>query len=88
MDGLPKVYRQEKLTFIVTPSKTIVQTHLSQNFLLEPKFHYWRKRLRLINNMIQLGEIRDLNELSEWCGNGVQWTSLNYKIETGEDRAD
>lgn len=83
MDG-PKVYRQGKLTFIVGPTKTIVQTSLLQVFFLEPKMHYWRRRLRLINTMIRLGEIRDLNELSEWCGKGIQWTPTDQVITKDE----
>lgn len=80
-----KVYRQGKLIFIITPKKTMVQTHLHQMFILEPKMHYWRRRLRLINTMIQLGEIRDLNELSEWCGHGIQWTSTDSPITARDD---
>lgn len=79
-----KVYRQGQLIFIVNSEKTMVKTSLHQMFILQPKMHYWRRRLRLINTMIQLGEIRDLNELSEWCGDGVAWIATDYTIETAE----
>ena len=81
--GIPKIYKQNRLTFIITPNKTLVKTPL-QMFFLEPKTHYFNRRLNLIRTMIELGEVRDLNELSSFCaGNSVMWISTepSYYID-------
>jgi hypothetical protein len=80
-----EVYKQGRLTFILTPSRTIVKTALNQRFFLEPRMHYWQRRIRLINTMIQLGEIRNLNELAEWCGRGVEWVPTDYTFEPRQE---
>lgn len=68
-----KIYHQGNLTFIVTPTKVLVKTHL-QMFYLEPKLKYWNRRLSLIRAMIELEEIRNLNELASFCANGgITW---------------
>lgn len=70
-----KIYQQGRLTFILTPTKITVKTPL-QSFYLAPKTHYYNRRLKLIENMIMLGEIRDLNELASFCANGnVIWVA-------------
>lgn len=74
VDGA-KIYYQGNLTFIITPSKIIIQTPL-QMFYLEPRTHYWKRRIDLIKAMIELQEIRNLNELSSFCAGGnVEWVS-------------
>lgn len=78
------VYSQGSLTFIITPDKIIIVTSIGQQFYLNPKAHYWTRRIKLIKTMIQLGEIRDLNELSTWCASGqIEWvpTSHKYQLE-------
>lgn len=81
------IYRQNYLTFIVTPERIVVKTNLGQQFYLQPKVHYWNRRLKLIRTMIQLNEIRDLNELASWCASGnIAWepTTKDYAIDTAE----
>lgn len=86
MQSGPQIYKQGRLTFILSPQRIIVQTSLPQTFFLEPTEHYWTRRIKLINAMIQLGEIRDLNELATWCGRGVTWVPIdNYHIEKTEN---
>lgn len=85
-DGQPKIYKQSNLTFIVTPQRITVRTSLPQTFFLEPKAHYFNRRVKLISAMIMLGEIRSLEELAEWCGYGVSWvsTSQSYNRQLEE----
>lgn len=79
VDQLPTVSRQGGLTFILTPNRITVRTSLPQTFFLEPKAHYWKRRLNMIRIMIELGEIRNLNELAGWCGHGIEWVSTSNK---------
>lgn len=70
-----KIYEQGRLTFIISPTRITVKTPL-QSFYLVPKTHYYSRRLKLIESMIMLGEIRDLNELASFCANGnVCWVA-------------
>lgn len=67
------VFKQNKLTFVLTPSKVIVRTNL-QDFYLDPRNKHWNRRLQLIRSMIMLREIRDLNELASFCASGnILW---------------
>lgn len=86
MQGEPQIYTQDRLTFIVFPSKVIVATGLQQ-FYLSPKAHYFNRRLNLIKAMIALQEIRDLNELATFCAPGIDWvhTSTHYDLLPHED---
>ncbi len=86
-DGQPKIYKQSNLTFIVTPQRITVRTSLPQTFFLEPKAHYWKRRIKLIAVMIELNEIRNLNELAEWTRPGVDWVStrVNYPLENEKE---
>ena len=70
---------QGRLTFVLTPERVLVRTTLPQTFCLQPKAHYWKKRLSMIRVMIELNEIRDLNELAEWCGVGIEWVTIPNK---------
>lgn len=80
--GIPKVFQQDRLTFIITPNKTLVKTPL-QMFFLEPKTHYYNRRLALIRTLIELQEIRSLEELAGFCAGGnVMWTSTNAYVQT------
>jgi len=81
--GISQIYHQGTLTFILTPEKVIIMTSLPQTFYLEPKQHYWVRRLNLIRRMIEIDEIRNLEELSEWCSRGIAWipTSKNYLLD-------
>ncbi len=81
LGGCNKIYKQGHLTFILTPSKTLVQTPL-QAFYLEPRTHYWKRRILLIRTMVELEEIRNLNELASFCASGqVMWVATGNKIE-------
>lgn len=78
-----KIYKQGNLTFIITPQRIVIRTNLGQQFYLQPKVHFWNRRLKLIQAMIELDEIRDLNELASWCASGnIEWatTDRNYKM--------
>lgn len=68
-----KIYRQKNLIFELGESEITVKTSHVQFYLI-PKSHYWKRRLNLIRTMIQLGEIRSLNELAEYCARGsIEW---------------
>lgn len=78
-----QVYRQNQLTFILLPEKILIKTSL-QMFTLEPKTHYYNRRIALIRAMISLGEIRSLEELSSFCASGqIAWinTSAKYYLD-------
>ncbi len=75
--GETKTYYQKNITFILEPQKIIVRTNL-QSFYLEPVAHYWNRRINLIRRMVEIGEVRSLNELAEWGGPGVMWTTTHY----------
>lgn len=76
-----KIYQNSKLTFILTPTQTMVRTSL-QTFYLVPAECYWVRRLKLIRRMIEVNEIRDLNELAGYCGGHIRWTGtgVGYDI--------
>lgn len=81
MQGVtPQVYKQNKLCFVVSGDKIIVCTTM-QSFYLQPKAHYWRKRIKLIETMIELGEVRTLGELAAWTNPGIEWVSTSYKLD-------
>lgn len=80
----PQVYKQKSLTFIVSEDRVIIKTPLEQTFYLEPRAHYFNRRLRLIRTLIELGEIRDFNELSTWCGVGVEWITTSQEYTNNE----
>lgn len=69
---IQKTYKQNNLTFIVTPEKIYVKTSL-QTFSLEPKAHQWKKSMHLIRIMIELEQIRNLEELATWTKPGLEW---------------
>lgn len=49
----------------------------SQAFYLEPSRHYWNRRLKMIMRLIEINEIRDLNELASFTNPGINWVSTN-----------
>ena len=72
-----KTYSQGKLCFVLTPRKVIVVTKY-QKIYLQPRSHYWNRRLFLIKSLIALGEIRNLEELSSFCARGnIQWVYMS-----------
>ena len=85
MGEQPKIYTAEKLTFIVVGDKIVIRTKIGQQFYLLPKQHYWLRRIRLIRAMIELNEVRNLNELSEWCGNGIDWVTTSQQYSKVSD---
>lgn len=74
-----KTYDQGKLVFHLTPRYIIVCTSL-QTFFLLPRQSYWYKRLNLVRAMIEVGEIRDLNDLAYFCGDGIEWRATSLPI--------
>jgi hypothetical protein len=73
------------LTFILTPDKIYIRTKY-QCFYLEARTHYWERRLMLIRTLVQLNEIRNLEELSGYCAGGnILWQ--NTSIAHGAQRA-
>lgn len=80
-----KVYRIGRLTFVLLPEMVLVKTPL-QAFYLMPTEPRSNKRLRVIRIMIELGEIRNLNELAGWTRPNIIWTSLQtfYDISNCE----
>lgn len=78
-------YRVNNLTFILTPEKIYIQTK-HQCFYLEARTHYWERRLLLIRTLVQLNEIRSLEELSAYCAGGnVIW--INCRLAQPEQSA-
>jgi hypothetical protein len=81
-----RIYKTEKLTFILDGEKVIIRTTLNQAFYLSPKAHYWRRRLKLIQTMIELNEVRNLEELASWCAAGqIEWVSTTRKYELANE---
>lgn len=81
-----KVYKQKNISFIITADRIVVRTPLNQAFYLQPRQHYWTRRLKLIRMMVELDEIRDLNELASWSGRGIEWVSTSRKYELENDK--
>lgn len=83
MNDETKIYPQKSITFLLTPQSIVVVTSLGQSFYLAPKNHFYKRRMFAIRKVIEVGEIRDLLELSEWCGGGtaVEWLNTSRKYE-------
>lgn len=76
----PTIFQTDKLQFLVYPeNRKVVVIHHSQAFYLEPSRHYWNRRLKLIMKLIEVNEIRDLNELAGWTNPGINWVSTNKR---------
>lgn len=74
----PQIYQQNNLTFLVYSKKIVVITS-QQAFYLEPSRHYWNRRIQLIMRMIEIDEIRSLNELASWTNPGINWVTTDKK---------
>lgn len=74
----PRIYNTDKLTFYIFDNKVIIMT-AHQAFYLAPRKSYYRRRVNMISRMIEINEIRDLNELAQWSGAGVEWISTEKK---------
>lgn len=57
-----KKVMQGDFTFTITPERIFVENHLNC-FFMEPTEYYFRKRLRRIAIMVQLGHIRSYSDL-------------------------
>lgn len=68
-----KVYKVGKLTFVLLPKLVLIKTPL-QAFYLMSLNRQGTKRLKVIRIMIELGEIRNLNELAGWTRPNILWT--------------
>jgi len=80
------VFKCNKLTFILEGKDIIIKTSLNQTFFLTSNY-YWKPgftshRLKLIRLMIQIGEIRTLDELASYTRPGLIWSTpcINYDI--------
>jgi hypothetical protein len=82
----PSIYEQGNLTFYVYSRKIVVVTP-HQAFYLEPSRHYWNRRVQLIMRMIELNEIRNLNELASWTNPGINWVATSKKNHLALDLA-
>lgn len=82
-----KIYRQPKLTFIIYKDKILVIGGMDQKFYLIPSRHYWNRRLKLIMRLIEVGEIRDYNELASWTNPGINWVATFQKINLDPEPA-
>lgn len=76
-----QIYTQGRLTFIIGQRHIIVRTSL-QTFFLLPRQSYWHNRINRVRAMIELGEIRDLNDLATWCGEGIEWRVTGIPFDT------
>lgn len=76
-----KVYRVGRLTFVLMPKLVLIKTPL-QAFYLMSLNRQGTKRLKVIRIMIELGEIRNLNELAGWTRPNIFWagTEIIYDI--------
>lgn len=80
-DTTVKIYPQQHMTFVLTPTKIYFLTTHGQQFYLQPKIHYFNKRMDKIRTLIELGEIRDFNELASFCAGGqIAWVTTSKKI--------
>lgn len=76
----PSTFIQNKLTFLIfADTKKVVVMTPTQAFFLEPSRHYWNRRLKLIMKLIEVNEIRDLNELASWTNPGINWVTTNKR---------
>lgn len=75
-----KVYKNKKLMFILTPTQILVKTS-AQMFFLCPESHYWTRKLEMIRHLIEINEIRDLNELAGLTRPNIIWTSTCVKYD-------
>lgn len=67
-------YRHKNLIFIITPTKIAVQTPL-QFFFLKAKEPYYGKRLKTVKMLIELGEIKTLNDLAQYTNGKIDWVN-------------
>lgn len=76
----PSTFTTEKLTFLVyEKNNKVVVCTASQAFYLEPSRHYYNRRLKMIMRLIEINEIRDLNELASFTNAGINWVSTNKR---------
>ena len=75
-----KTYGEGGLRFTITPSRIYVQTSF-QTFFLLPRASYWHRRVSLVRAMIELGEVKDLNDLASFCGNYVEWRATTVSLD-------
>lgn len=61
----PKVYARGEWTFTV--GDRIEAENCNQRVYLTPANHYWRKHLMFVRALIELGEIKDYNDLVHYC---------------------
>lgn len=85
VDKNTEVIKYNNLTFILYGKNIIIKTPLQAFYLCSNecwKTAFTNKRMRYIRLMIQLGEIRSLNELAGYTRPGIKWTAtgINYDV--------
>lgn len=65
-----KVYQHGE--WIFTVGERITVENRSQRVYLLPHNHYWRKHLMFVRALIELGEIRNYNDLVHYCTGKIE----------------
>ena len=82
-----QVFKCNNLTFVLYGKEIIIKTPLQAFYLYSNE--YWKagftnKRMQLIKLMIQIGEIRNLNDLASYTRPGITWTATSINYDTRE----
>jgi len=82
-----QVFKCNNLTFILYDKEIIIKTPLQAFYLCSND--YWtssftRNRMQLIRMMLQIGEIKDLNELAGYTRPGIDWASTCILYDTSK----
>lgn len=69
-DDIPKVYIHGEWKFTV--GRIIEIENANQRIYLIPLQHFWRKHLMFVRALIELGEIKDYNDLVHYCNGKIE----------------
>ena len=61
-----EVYKINNITFILHPSKTVIQTSF-QTFLLMPTRHVYNKKMAILREEIRKGNMKSMAEVVNYC---------------------
>lgn len=81
MVGEPTVYVRGEWIFTVADRITV--ENANQKIYLVPMNHYWRKHAMFVRALIELGEIKDYNDLVHYCAGKIE---LRYCHEQPKKR--
>lgn len=73
------LYIYNGIVFDLRDERVRVRTVLGQSFLLEPSFHYYNRRMAKVRRMIELQEIKSLEELASHTNGVIDWIPCRAK---------